>query len=89
MYETETFVTHLECSMEGDRYEADQLHGLSKVGRPLLVRYGLEQLAAGVDRDKLASENRPWILALPRVPSGAEGRELHHARRGDYTPHRN
>jgi threonine synthase len=23
-----TFVTHLECSMEGDRYAADQIHGL-------------------------------------------------------------
>ena len=26
-----TFVTHLECSMTGERYEADQLHGLSRV----------------------------------------------------------
>ena len=33
-----TFVTHLECSMTGERYEADRLQGLSRVGRPLLVR---------------------------------------------------
>ena len=25
-----TFVTHLECSLTGERYEADQLHGLSR-----------------------------------------------------------
>jgi len=24
------FVTHLECSLNGDRYEAGQLHNLSK-----------------------------------------------------------
>ena len=38
----ETFVTHLECSITGERYEADQLHGLSRAGRPLLVRYDLD-----------------------------------------------
>jgi threonine synthase len=37
-----TFVSHLECSMTGEHYAADQLHGLSRVGRPLLVRYDLE-----------------------------------------------
>ena len=33
----QTFVTHLECSLTGERYEADRLHGLSQAGRPLLV----------------------------------------------------
>ena len=33
-----TFVSHLECSMTGKRYEAGQVHGLSEAGRPLLVR---------------------------------------------------
>ena len=33
--ERPTYVTHLECSMTGERYEADRLHGLSSVGRPL------------------------------------------------------
>jgi hypothetical protein len=32
--ERATFVTHLECSMTGERYEADQLHNLSRAGRP-------------------------------------------------------
>jgi threonine synthase len=36
--ERPTFVTHLECAMEGDHYAADQVHNLSKAGKPLLVR---------------------------------------------------
>jgi threonine synthase len=27
--------------MEGDHYPADQIHNLSKAGKPLLVRYDL------------------------------------------------
>ena len=33
-----TFVTHLECSTTGRRYEKDCIHGLSDAGKPLLVR---------------------------------------------------
>ena len=44
--ERPTFVTHLECAMTGERYEAGQIHNLSKAGKPLLVRYDL----AGVKR---------------------------------------
>ena len=50
-----TFVTHLECSMTGERYEADRLHGLSRVGRPLLVRYDLVAAAEAMTRKALAS----------------------------------
>jgi threonine synthase len=50
-----SFVTHLECSMTGDRYEADVLQGLSSVGRPLLVRYDLEGVKAAMTRDALAT----------------------------------
>ena len=49
-----TFVTHLECSMTGDRFEADRIHGLSPAGRPLLVRYDLEALANAIDKETLA-----------------------------------
>ena len=45
-----SFVTHLECSMTGEHFAADQLHGLSKVGRPLLVRYDLAALRAAIPR---------------------------------------
>ena len=48
-----TFVTHLECGLKGDRYEADVLHGLSKAGRPLLVRYDLPAVARAVSKDDI------------------------------------
>ncbi len=49
-----TFVTHLECSMTGKRYEADQIHGLSEVGRPLIVRYDLQGIANSLTKEDLA-----------------------------------
>ncbi|MBC8239110.1 MAG: threonine synthase [Alphaproteobacteria bacterium] len=49
-----TFVTHLECSMMGETFEADKIHGLSPAGRPLLVRYDLEALAKSIDKETLA-----------------------------------
>lgn len=53
--ERSTFVTHLECGLKGDRYEADQIHGLSKAGKPLLVKYDLAALGEKVSKDELAS----------------------------------
>ncbi len=50
-----TFVTHLECSMTGQRYEADQVHGLSEVGRPLLVRYDLDGIGRAITKEALAA----------------------------------
>ena len=52
--EKESYISHLECSLTGERYPAGQVHGLSAVGRPLLVRYDLARLAAGVDKAELA-----------------------------------
>ena len=49
-----TYITHLECGLEGDRYEADTIHGLSKAGRPLLVKYDLNQIAAELSKEQLA-----------------------------------
>src|SRR3954467_12825317 len=48
------FVTHLECSMHGDRYAAGQLHNLSKAGNPLLVGYDLERLVRAVTKAQIA-----------------------------------
>jgi len=50
-----TFVSHLECSYTGKEYSADQLHGLSEAGKPLLVRYDLEALGKSVSKDTLTS----------------------------------
>src|SRR5436305_4221533 len=55
-----TFVTHLECSLTGERYPADRLHGLSRAGRPLLVRYDLDGIRRALPRAALAS--RPQTL---------------------------
>ena len=52
--DTPTFVTHLECSMTGERFEPDRVHGLSAAGKPLLVRYDLDALARAVDKETLA-----------------------------------
>ncbi|RYG99752.1 MAG: threonine synthase [Alphaproteobacteria bacterium] len=49
-----TFITHLECAMTGERYAADRLHGLSAVGRPLLVRYDLEGAGTVLTKEVLA-----------------------------------
>ncbi len=52
--EPPTFVTHLECSADGSRYEPDRVHGLSQAGKPLLVRYDLAALGRAVDKEALA-----------------------------------
>ncbi len=51
--ERPTFVSHLECSMTGETFPADQLHGLSPAGRPLLVRYDLDGLGQALDKAAL------------------------------------
>ena len=66
------FVTHLECSATGERYDAGKLQNLSAAGKPLLVRYDLERVK--LTRDELAS--RPagmwkWRELLP-LPDGVE-----------------
>ena len=66
--ERATFVTHLECSLTGERYPADTLHNLSRAGRPLLVRYDLEAVRAAFPRDMLAARATDlwrWRELLP------------------------
>ncbi len=48
------FVTHMECSLTGETYKAATVQGLSKAGRPLLVRYNLEELSKSITKDELA-----------------------------------
>jgi threonine synthase len=55
MNEYPTFVSHLECSYTGEIYPADQLHGLSAAGKPLLVKYDLEALGKAISKDDLKS----------------------------------
>lgn len=63
-----SFVTHLECSLTGERYPADELHGLSAAGRPLLVRYDVDAIGKRLRRADV--EQRPtdmwrWRELLP------------------------
>jgi threonine synthase len=58
--ERPTFVTHLECSATGERYPADELHNLSRAGKPLLVRYDLAGVKKSLSRKALAQ--RPHDL---------------------------
>ncbi len=68
------FMTHLECSLTGERYDARQLHNLSRVGKPLLARYDLDKVAAVLTRETLAERAAgmwKWRELLP-LPGGAE-----------------
>jgi threonine synthase len=56
--ERATFVTHLECSATGERYDADVLHNLSRAGKPLLVRYDLAGIRKALSKDALAQRPR-------------------------------
>ena len=70
--ERPTFVSHLECGLVGDRYPADQVHNLSKAGKPLLVRYDLAGVRKALTKDALAQRPRDlWryreLLPVRRV----------------------
>ncbi len=48
-----SFVTHLECAMTGEHYPAGEPHGLSRVGRPIIVRYDLDKVKAALTKELL------------------------------------
>jgi threonine synthase len=61
-------VTHLECSLTGERYEPGRPHNLSRAGKPLLVRYDLDAARRELSRDKLAAREAgmwKWRELLP------------------------
>ncbi len=68
------FVTHLECSLTGERYEAGQVHNLSRAGKPLLVRYDLDRAKQSLIKENIcARENSMWKWReLLPLPEGAE-----------------
>ncbi len=79
--ERPTFVTHLECSATGERYPADEVHNLSRAGKPLLVRYDLDGVRKALSKDALARA-AARSLALPRAAAGAAARRHRQPRRG-------
>ena len=58
--ERPNFVTHLECAYTGERYPADEVHNLSRAGKPLLVRYDLDGVRKALNKETLA--RRPFDL---------------------------
>ena len=48
-------MTHLECSLTGERYDAGQVHNLSRAGKPLLARYDLDAARRTMSRESVAS----------------------------------
>ncbi len=51
--ERPTFVSHLECAATGERYPADELHNLSRAGKPLIVRYDLDGVRTALTKEAL------------------------------------
>jgi threonine synthase len=66
-------VTHLECSETGERYPADRLHGLSRAGKPLLVRYDLEAIRRAVSREGLSGRQGDMWRYREFLPVGYLG----------------
>jgi threonine synthase len=67
-------VTRFECSLEGRHYPIGPAYRLSDAGRPLLVRYDLDRIAAVADRDELAAREGgfyKWHELLPFENPGA------------------
>jgi threonine synthase len=63
-----TAVTHLECSLTSERYEAGKVHNLSRARKPLLVRYDLETAAKTLTRESIAAREPgmwKWRELLP------------------------
>ena len=64
-----SFLTHLECSRTGKRYDADTLQNLSEVGAPLLARYDLEAAGGSMKRDRLGAPAQRYV-AVSGGPAG-------------------
>jgi threonine synthase len=66
-------VSHLECSLTGERYDPTRLQRLSDAGKPLLVRYDVEAARRETSREVFA-ERKPtmwkWRELLP-LPEGS------------------
>lgn len=63
-----TTLTHLECSLTGERYDAGTIQNLSRAGMPLLVRYDLDKVRENWNRDWLANGPRSMWRYAPVLP---------------------
>jgi len=68
-----SYVSHLECAFSGKRYEPGKVHTISEMGKPIIVKYDLERIAAEVPRSSIEGSKEPgfWRYA-PLLPVGSE-----------------
>ena len=68
-----SYVSHLECAYSGKRYEPGKVHTISEMGKPIIVKYDLERVAAEVPRSSIEGSKEPgfWRYA-PLLPVGSE-----------------
>ena len=50
------FVTHLECSEAGDHYNFAEINNLSKINKPLLVKYDLKKLKNSFSKEDFIND---------------------------------
>jgi threonine synthase len=61
-----SFLSGLECSRTGARYDADLVQGVSPVGAPLLARYDLDRVRSSLTREQL-TERPPTLWRYHEV----------------------
>ena len=71
------YVSHLECSVTGKKYEAGKIHTVSDSGKPLLVRYDLGRLGSEVSREDIENSTEPgfWRYS-PLLPVSKSGNRV-------------
>ena len=68
-----SYVSHLECAYSGKRYDAGEIHTISEIGKPIIVKYDLERISAEIPRSSIESSNEPgfWRYS-PLLPVSSE-----------------
>ncbi|MAB35961.1 MAG: threonine synthase [Euryarchaeota archaeon] len=68
-----SYVSHLECAYSGKRYDAGEIHTISEIGKPIIVKYDLQRISAEIPRSTIESSNEPgfWRYS-PLLPVSSE-----------------
>jgi threonine synthase len=53
------YVSHLECAYSGKRYEPGEIHTVSEIGKPIVVKYDLEKISEEVPRSSIEQSREP------------------------------
>ncbi len=68
-----SYVSHLECAYSGEIFERGDVHTISTIGKPIVVKYDLDRLANEVDRSSIENSKNPgfWRYS-PLLPVSSE-----------------